>query len=347
MAQDAAGLSKPFADLLKERRRRFNTMFEEARRAHPSLDPETVLDHLESVVGPVVDAVDRVQPGRVGEAAEVTYESLLRLFAAGLLGPGARFPILREGLRTLLPAAARHLAGDPARVVRSFTNAMVRLAGTPEVRVEPWIQEMATLAHTDTSLDVLLRLGQILAWRHGMAHFRQGALAACQGLEPGLALAALGCAGRVPSLLPTLLEALRKDPWVDPAGSLETRPAPRGLRIVRRVGGFRGFGGCFLQPPRVTASGGLFLACDTERSWWLAGDRFGATLHPSAEPYAPGRVRPFSVAAGGTVTLDGQTRVFPELEGLSSAASDGKTLAVTTKWSHAVYLVAHASSPAA
>ncbi|MFP4351152.1 MAG: hypothetical protein ACLFQY_22935, partial [Desulfococcaceae bacterium] len=68
------------------------------------------------------------------------------------------------------------------------------------------------------------------------------------------------------------------DPWYDPA-ELPDRQY-KTLSLMGRVGGFRGFGGEFLNPPRAaTGSDGQIYLFDSDAAFVLHADRFGATLH--------------------------------------------------------------------
>src|SRR5262249_26471907 len=119
----------------------------------------------------------------------------------------------------------------------------------------------------------LLRLGQVLAWRCGLAHFREGALEAAKVLPTRLAMVAVGALAN--SEWPAVQARLLKEPWFDPSHAW----SPGILRVAKKVGTFRGFGGHFLELPEVASLGGQFVVRSGSEAWWLLADAFGATLH--------------------------------------------------------------------
>jgi hypothetical protein len=208
------------------------------------------------------------------------------------------------------------------------------------------MQAVATLAPICQDVDSLLQAAQVAAWRCGLAHYRLTALDRCAGLNPAAVLVALGVPGR-PAVTPEQLQAavarLRNDPWLDPVTAFTDSVPERHLRLVRRVGAFRGFGGQFLAPPEVTLSGGQLVVNDGDNHWLLFADRFGATLHRTAAlpPEKSKRSRRrFSVSREGQVKYGSTTATFPDLARFTSTAEDDNTLAVTTPLSHGVFLVA-------
>jgi hypothetical protein len=187
-----------------------------------------------------------------------------------------------------------------------------------------------------------LEAGKVCAWRAGMAHYREGALDTGRRLDPNIAAPALGLTDiRDPGALECIIGRLRDNRWL----SVEAAAQPAGttpqLRIVRKLGGFRGFAGPFLAPPVVTCADGEFFVQDGESCWHLTTDRFGATLHRTENtPVKTNPTTPFQMSTDGTVKCAEQSKRFAELQGSSSWAANRTTLAVTTPLSHLVYLVA-------
>ena len=333
-------ISGPLAGALEAGRSRYNALFAQARRSMPPLAAAAFAAHLRTVVGPVVDEAARVAPGQVAAVVDVLYEFSLELLGKDLWG---RHPILAEGWRSLLGGLPRLLTESPRALAGSVTNALIHLAQVPGTRPRRWIDEVRRLGDRGADVSALLEAGEVVAWRAGLAHFRAGALEVCARLEPTLARAALGLPEADGPPLETILERLRDDPWLHAAAAGTTEDTPRPLRIVARVGGFRGFGGPFLTPPAVRSSDGQFLVSDQESCWRLTADLFGATLHRlgPAEPPTKGDPGPaFRIARAGKVSRGKESRVFDELHEVRSAAGDATTLAVTVPLSHRVYLVA-------
>jgi hypothetical protein len=111
---------------------------------------------------------------------------------------------------------------------------------------------------------------------------------------------------------------------------------------MARIGGFRGFGGQFVSPPELGASGGQLYAFDRDCCWSIHADCFGATLRRFG-PNPPADIRqpePAILSRQGDVCLNGCRGNFPVLREWTSFAAAGPTLAVGVERSHRIYLVA-------
>lgn len=341
----------PLAGVLEAQRARFNADFMAARRTHPSLEVAAFSDVLSNVVGPIVAAVDQVEPGRTRAVAESLYDLSLELVGQGLLGPSSRDPVITDAWRSLLLRSPRLVAADPARFAGSVTNALYNLASTPGTRLREWLDDMSGVAgDSGANLETILRAGQVAAWRAGLAHYRRGALAICGELAPPLAFALLklSAASATSDLRDRVIARLTEDPWLRPADA-SNQAAPRRIRVVARVGAFRGFGGLFIGPPSVKRIDGQFVVADGESSWVLTADLYGATFHRMAVDQGSGS-RPqetesasgFQLGPSGHIQKDGLAANLPELQDVSSWASDKHTLVATTTRSHSLVLVAAA-----
>ena len=324
------------AGVLRSARAEFNARFVEMKRRHPDLDAGAFSAVLRTMVDPVAEAVAVVNPDRVAATVLAAYDASLVIVAERLAGPGGRYPVISDAWQTLLPALAPLLAQAPGRVIGAVTNALCHLAGTPGIQAAEWTGRLATIAPELTSVDLLLRAGEVTAWRCGLAHYRDGALAAADALPPEIALRLLDApAGAV---WPEVRARLARERWWNPAQ--EARPEP--LRLVRAAGSFRGFGGLFVEPPAVAAMGNQIFVRSGDGCWLLTADAFGATFHRA-------EASEFQAAAGGasplrilrsSVIRDGETRDLPELGQVTSAAATGDTIAVTGLLSHRITLLA-------
>ena len=337
--------ASPFAQLLADRRSRFNGQFAEAKTYRPSLDAEAFGGHLTQVVGPIVDRIAAVRPEQAGTVTEALYDLSLDLVGREFLGPRSRYPALAEGWRTVFAQLPERLAAAPWQFPAAITNALYNLSSTPGARPAEWAQSVVTLSGACDDVPELLAAAQVAAWRAGLAQYRQSALARCRSLKPNVAGLALGLPGFKASFLSAkgrdaLLDALLADPWLDPAAGAPSRTA---LRIVARVGAFRGFGGLFMAPPMVACPEGQFVVSDGDEQWLLFADHFGANWQRVAAPPTgkPRMAQPFfQLDLQGQVTRGDQRAKFAELERSQSSAANATTLAVTTPLSHAVYLIA-------
>lgn len=128
---------------------------------------------------------------------------------------------------------------------------------------------LAAVPPTD-SVDELRSTVLVATWRAGAVRFRSAALAAAARLPAPLAVAALGLPpGTSPDAVVTAHTA---DPWWWP-GREQT------AGVLRRVGGFRGFGGPWLAVPRVSSGApwGCHVRADGE-CWAVLADLHGSAV---------------------------------------------------------------------
>lgn len=334
-----------FAEILEAGREAYNARFRAARQLTPNLDPDRVLLHLADTLAPIVGAVAGAEPERAAPVAECLFDLSLDLIGRAVIGPEAHHPVIGRGWDRLLAGLPHLTAADPEAFAGAVTNALTTLSRQAGARPAEWIERMARIGPRCTTLDDFLACGQVAAWRAGMAHYRLGALEVCGRLDPELAADLLDLpSDRAPPGVKETMERLRADPWFDPAGQ-GSDPRVRAFQIVKTVGGFRGFGGPFLTPPRVARRAEGVVVTDAAAAWTLHGDRFGATLlrtdGSEAPAGAPAGAGP-RLDADGTVAEGRRSTRVRELAGASSWCADGPTLAVTIPLSHQVFLVAAA-----
>ena len=169
-------------------------------------------------------------------------------------------------------------------------------------------------------------MGQVLAWRAGVAHFRQGALAAADTLPPDLALAAFGEPG---APWPQVHAQLMEYPW-------------RGNADGREFGSFSGLGGDFGTPPQVRAAADGFIVRSGERHYLLVADAFGAVLHSATAPeFEQAQTgTPSAVRLDGAILHIGARRIELDVPaGDIAIAANAHTLAITSPWTHAIRLL--------
>jgi hypothetical protein len=333
-------VSAGFASILRSRRTDFNARFIAARRIYPDLQAEAFTEFLRTAVDEFVSAVEAVRADRLDDVTMAAYDAALELVGQNLAGTGARLTVIEEGWRRILPKITSLVATAPDRLIPAVCNAIHQLASTPGARPTRWIEIMEKLGPQCADTDTFLKLGQVSAWRAGLAHFRQGAIAAADILPEALALAALGA--KADSTWTEVRAQLLVNPWFDPATDAKEPPV---IRVVAQVGSFRGFGGLFVEPPLVVSMGEHFLVRSDGECWLLTADVFGATFHR-------GSIDEFETAArecllpselkikGSRVALNGARVELPELGDITSAAVNAPTLALTSSFTHSIMLVA-------
>ncbi|MFO1452589.1 MAG: hypothetical protein U1F61_30765 [Opitutaceae bacterium] len=336
-------MNAAFSRVLASARAEFNRRFVEARHRYPELTPERFAAVLQGPGDAIVAAAEQAAPGSAGAVAQGVYDAALLLVGQRLAGPDARHPWIQAVWADVLPRLGGLVAAAPERLIAALSNAAGQVAATQGASPERWIGLMRDLGPSCGSIEELLALGQMAAWRSGLSHYRTGALAAADRLPAALALAVVDAPPG--SDWPVVRTDLQRNVWHHPGGRLERAR----LRVAARVGAFRGFGGLFSEPPRIAIAQGHWLALADKSAWHLIADGWGATLHRAELPEDGSMPRPALGALPDGVRLQGavlrrgrEELDLSELGTLTSHAlsSDGATLAVTGDGTHAVVLIA-------
>lgn len=337
-------VSAALASILRSGRSDFNARFIAARHIYPDLQPEAFTEFLRTAVDDLVRAVHAVAADRVGEVTIAAYDAALELVGQKLAGPEAntssRLRLVDEGWRRVLPIIAPLVATAPVRLISGVCNAIHQLASTPSARPKEWIEITEKLGPQCTDPNMFLKLGQVAAWKAGFAHFRQGAIVAGDALPEALVLSALGA--KSDSTWMDLRARLLSNPWFDPSGAGEESSV---IRVAGQVGSFRGFGGLFVEPPLVVATGEYFLARSNSECWLLTADLFGATFHrASIEEFESATQRsqlPANLEIEGLrLSLNGERVELPAVGEVTSVAANGTTVALTARLTHSIVLIA-------
>ncbi|KKO63872.1 hypothetical protein VM94_02314 [Janthinobacterium sp. KBS0711] len=319
-------ISPAFASILASGRAQFNARAAEARRRFPALDMAAFGAFLHDGVDPLVLAVSAAAPERVGGVTLAAYDMALELVGHGLAGPAAKNPFLNTVWRELAPRFSPLLATAPVDVLGMLSNAAIHIASVAGARPAQWQRELTAVAPQVGSVAQLRAVGQVLAWRAGVAHFRQGALAAADTLPPALALAAFDEPG---AQWPQVRAQLLDYPW-------------RGNAEGREFGSFSGLGGDFGTPPQVRATNDGFVVRSAERHYLLVADAYGAVLHSAtAQEYEQANTgMPSSVRLDGATVHIGARSIALDLPaGDIALAANAHTLAITSPWTHAIRLL--------
>lgn len=323
-------ISEPFAKVLAAGRTQFNQRVVEAQRRFPGLDRAVFADFLATAVDGVVRAVAAAAPDRVAQVALLAYDMALELTGHALAGPHARTSMVEQAWREVAPRYGRLIADYPVEVLGGLSNAAVNLSQHVTVRRDQWLQDMAALAPHIESLLQFQSLGQLLAWKAGMAHFRTGAIDAASNLPAAAVMAALGVAPDQP--WQAVRDQLLGNPWWSPAS---------GPQSGTEVGSFSGFGGEFAVPPQVRACPGGFFVRSGTRYFYLIADSFGAILHAATQEEFDGSDMraPSDVAAHGThLSINGRDVDVNLPAGFTTACNE-HTVAVTSPYTHSIRLL--------
>ena len=329
-------ISDPLARVLAAGRPQFNARVVEAKHRYSAFDTAAFTVFLCTSVDAVVCSVAEVAPERVAGVTIVAYDLALALVGQALDGPGARNDFVDRVWQVLAPKYARLISEQPVEMLGAFTNAVVNIAKTPNAGADQWVHEMTYLAKYAESIAYVRALGQITAWRCGLAHFRLGAIRAADQLPKNAALAAVGASADAEWT--TVRTNFLADPWWVP--DIEKKAE---LRTGIEIGRFTGFGGIFVRPPEVRANADGFYVKSADRFSYLIADAYGAVLHPAtAQEFEQSNVDLHVEAPslkGSKLLLDGREvdLDLPE-DGLVVTCNE-HTVAVTSLYTFAIRLL--------
>ena len=331
-------VSAILAHALQARRADCNARFRLAAQRYPHLDGQELLRFIGDCVDPLIRAVHEHAPARIDEVLEVAYDCALQLTGQRLTLETGRYQVIAATWREVLPAAAALVAQSSSQVIPALTNAAHQLAARDAGSALRWKTRLLRVVPACALAQECLLAGQVIAWQCGLAHYREGALAALDALPPRLASLILQVEQQ--QLSPTL-QRLHSDPWFDP---FHARPSA--MRVVRYVGAFRGFGGAFLQPPLVKSASGGWLVRSGADYWVLIADAFGATLHRASDVEWRAAHHVPLEHQGSRLVHGAQSLQIDGAGPITSSALSGSAAACTFAHSHQSAVVA-CQSPAA
>lgn len=330
----------PLAESLEKGRDGFNARFAYYRRLNRKINPKEFGDVIRFRLDPIVRAVAEADRSAVEKTVEDLYGLALELMGHDCLGAGPRYYQVDLAWQKLLPKAAYLLIQSPLLLASSISNAAFNLSRETRGGAEKWIESMISIIPLCRKVDEYLSAGQVFSWQCGLSHYRNAALDVWKSLPDDLAYTTLGM--KVTANKPPRIELESKlaDPWFNPANMSISKP-PR-IRIVKQVGGFRGFGGLFMRPPKVFQAEGRLYVSDGDKCWSLYADCFGAALKGCDQTVMQSgdQGSGFKLDSSGNVNNGRATANFNAFRECTSYASTEYTLAVTLPRSHKVFLAA-------
>lgn len=321
-------IAPAFAEILRTQRDAFNARFTAARRRWTHLDATDFSLFLRDQLSPLVAAVASKSLDHANRVAHAGYNLGLQLVAEKLAGPSARHASLNTLWSSTFPHLAPLIATDPRSVLASLSNATHQLATSRGIQTDIWFEKLRALGPQCSTAGELLTLAQLLAWRAGLAHYRESALTAADTLSDALALAAIDAPAS--ARWPETRAAFLANPWH--TFSSAAPGSPRKNIDRRRVGAFRGFGGLFVSPPTITTSGEHLLVSSGDDAWLLIADVFGATFHRAS----PNEIA--QAAPAKPTTAPAHLTPLPAGHALRSSAQNKTTSAYTSAQSHSIWI---------
>jgi hypothetical protein len=332
--EGSRSVSATFERILRERRHAYNFRWSEARSRFPHLNANDAASFFVHDLAPLIDALSgapSVRSDQLESICDIAVEVGAIATGIRLLGVNATQPWVTHLWRTVFPALAQHIANEPLAVITELSHATAQFNAHTAARPEQWLRLLTMLGPQACDLAHLRLLGKVLAWRSGLAHYRNGALAAADQLPTELAELAL----EIPSThsWARLRAPLNASCW--PSECVDT------TGLLAKVGAFRGLGGVFVEPPTLATRDGELIARSGGDAWVICADLFGATLHRTqdfGDPAGTACEEPVLIL-GDFIILPSQAVELGAAAPVTSVVQQGNTLAITTKNSHAIWLL--------
>jgi hypothetical protein len=335
-------ISGPLAVILEKNRHRYNTLFAMARQTRPALDNEILAYYLWAVVQPIVNELDNRRSANTEAVVGALYEHILNLMQTNLLGTQSKLTQFEECWKKGLIQYSELIVSNALEFLIKFSNALFNICSTPNTRPADWIERLISFKSILHDISAFQKVGFVAAWQSGMAHYRSRALQILSEMSDDTFNRILLMEKNTISDKNTMIQELINNPWKNPQHAGLAIRLPEQLKMTAAIGGFTGYGGPFLSPPVVSAcSDGIIVHCRNQ-AWLLHADFYGHVLQ-IINPYdkilkIP--ARSFTYYKNGTVDK-GNLNIFrPELEQATSFAGNDHTFAITSRFSHSVYLFA-------
>jgi len=331
-------VSEPLQKLLQERQHQLNSLFLQARVAYPYLAGDVFLSHLRDTIVPIIEKALTHDSTRVLVVLETVYQISLRLVGQGLMGPNAKNRVAEQGWLNLLCTYPAFLCQEPLLVATSVANVLIHLAEIHPDKALMWQKTMGSLEPAAETPQEWLKAGLVAAWRCGLPHYRNPALAKAAELDSVIGSKVLGLENALTQDgYQIILSKLGSQPWVRPLEWVKGAPSKPELEAFGWIGGFVGFGGYFTTPPVAFAHADRLFLRDDTNAWCLEGDCFGVILK-RANLDVPTSVSenhyPMKVRKDGTIfSQHGEWKVKAAANAASYAANS-TTLVVVPKDSH-------------
>lgn len=235
----------------------YNQLYADQELQSGRIDRVLLSRWIVEVIEPISQAVFQIDEQALPIIFRTFYINILRLLGNGL---ALTYEQQYRDAWSITSYIPQLLAKDPKGILGAINSALITLREHQPGKLQDWIVLMQQTSPYCQNKDQFLDCGRFIAWLCGMAHLRPQALK----IYPHLP-------GQVKVILKTLnlpLAAALQGTWLKSDV----------LRFEGIAGGFSGFGGGFVRPPRVAMVGGVVMATDQEISSALFADTLGKVL---------------------------------------------------------------------
>ncbi|MCP2044429.1 hypothetical protein [Pontibacter sp. HSC-36F09] len=249
----------PLIQHLQDNTELYNQVYREYEMKYGSIDRTVLSRWMVQTVEPIVRAVDALYPDHMPQTFRACYTYTLQLL-------GNKSGIVYEGeyqaAWSLCAQVPSLVALYPGRLLSAINAALDSIRAHQPERVLQWVTALKSTLSYVLSLEEFLALGRIHAWRAGMAHLREKAQQEFDNLRDVLKEALLHQYADLKS------DHAFEQEW----------PGLAAPQFIEAPGGYVGYGGVFMAPPKVAQLGRHLLATDGQQPYAFFADAFGSVL---------------------------------------------------------------------
>lgn len=317
---------------LERNRSKLNSIFEYHRSVNREPDYDDILSLFHRMISPVYEKGFVFSDDMLCSI----FGTVLDLAAKGYIGKNRRFPDIEEKFFEMLNSFSQLFSTKKSFSVE-LLNALINLYSKTPDMLNAWCKK---IQHLNCGADIndFKDKGIVLAWRYGLARFRNEAVEILNKLQKNELSLIFDSDICRDSEAEEIINSIKNNPWFNPCKSDEVNDP-----VFLYADGFTGFGGHFKSVPDVFSFEGELFAADGIDLYRIYADSFGVELLHETN------LKPDTVSVNGAgmvygitgaIVLGGKSYKLPEFSSgaIRSSASVGHTSAWTVQSSYKIFI---------
>ncbi len=273
-----AKLKEEFKKYLISKKEEFNKIYYIESLNYPNLESKNFSDTLEHVINLLPSEISEEFSNQVEfyKFCEICFTKVLEMVARNFLGETSIHPKFLKTWLHFLQTSGTLVFLNPEFYFIYLPNSLINLQAEKNFLVENWLNELHKFIQKGYSLDLLLKLGFVLAWKNGIAKYREKALEYLEMLTP-IEINLLFNINLKPEEKSIFFYKLKTNPYQLPHLYNITSKEPK--LVFHLAGGFIGFEEKFYFPPKFVNGCANYIT-DGVKVYKIYSDYFGISLEP-------------------------------------------------------------------